>query len=164
MKATWRYASVAFVAATSRSGERSLTSTGLENAKQPEAHDALGFVPPRSPQVRRPGQVDLQPGGKVALKAGSTVVVLHGQARDQDRDVVRGQIGAQVVDHLLQIVGDPAVRGGDEALAVDMDVGTVLSDRDVKARFQAGLAIADAGRNRAGKPAPDTVGLRWPGI
>src|SRR4030095_15920293 len=161
---TLRYASVAFVGTTSRRGERSLTSTGLENAEQPEPHDALGLVPPRSSEVRCPRQVDLQPGGQVALKLGSTDVVLHGQARAQNRDVVRGQIGAQVVDHLLQVVGDPAVRGGDEALAVHMNVGAVLSDRDVKARFQAGLAIADAGGNRAGKPAPDAVGLRWPGI
>jgi hypothetical protein len=27
-------------------GERSLTATGLEDAEQPEAHDALGLVPP----------------------------------------------------------------------------------------------------------------------
>src|SRR4029453_9783999 len=77
MKATLRYASVAFVGTTSRRGERSLTSTGLENAEQPEPHDALGLVPPRSSEVRCPRQVALQPGGQVALKLGSTDVVLQ---------------------------------------------------------------------------------------
>src|SRR5688500_6199795 len=104
-------------------------AAGFENAKQSQAHDALGLVPLRSSEVHRPGQVDFQPGRQVPLKLGPTVVVLHGQARDQKRDVVRGQIRAQVVDHLFQVVGDSAVRGGDESFAVEMDVGAVLSDR-----------------------------------
>src|SRR6188508_1196659 len=109
MQAIWRFASVAVVGTTSRRGERTSTSAGLENAKQPEAHDALGLVPSRSSEVHRPRQVDFQPGSQVPLELRSTVIVLHGQARDQKGRIVRGEIGAEVVEHLFQVVGDSAV-------------------------------------------------------